>query len=326
MGTFEPHVKRGSKMDAHAKQIPIRRRGSIRRRLANDWQLYVLILPAIAYLFIFHIMPMYGVQIGFKDFRTSKGIWDSPWVGLKHFRRFVTYPNFWKLVRNTIVLSLYSLATFPLPVMLALLINEVRNNRFKKTVQMITYAPHFISVVVLCSMVTLFLNRTNGVVNHVIAALGGQRVDFLGSAKMFPSVYVWSGVWQNVGWSSILYISALSNISAEMVEAAKIDGASRLQIVTRINIPSILPTIVIMLILRCGSVLSVGFEKVYLLQNDLNLDTSQVISTYVYEVGLGSGAQFSYSSAIGLFNNLVNIAILLLVNRISKAASSISLF
>ena len=313
-------------MDIGTKATLTRKKGSVLKRLKSDWQLYVLILPAILYLVLFHIIPMYGVQIAFKDFRTSKGIWGSAWVGLKHFRRFVNYPNFWKLVRNTLFISLYSLATFPLPVILALLINEVRNVAFKKTVQLITYAPHFISVVVLCSMVTLFLNRSNGVINHVIAALGGERIDFLGSASMFSSVYVWSGAWQNVGWSSILYISALTNISSEMVEAAKIDGASRLQIVTRINIPSILPTVIIMLILRCGNVLSVGFEKVYLLQNDLNLDASQIISTYVYEVGLGSGAQFSYSSAIGLFNNGINILILLLVNRISKAVSSISLF
>ena len=313
-------------MDIGTKTALTRKKGSVLKRLKSDWQLYVLILPAILYLVLFHIIPMYGVQIAFKDFRTSKGIWGSAWVGLKHFRRFVNYPNFWKLVRNTLFISLYSLATFPLPVILALLINEVRNVAFKKTVQLITYAPHFISVVVLCSMVTLFLNRSNGVINHVIAALGGERIDFLGSASMFSSVYVWSGAWQNVGWSSILYISALTNISSEMVEAARIDGASRLQIVTRINIPSILPTVIIMLILRCGNVLSVGFEKVYLLQNDLNLDASQIISTYVYEVGLGSGAQFSYSSAIGLFNNGINILILLLVNRISKAVSSISLF
>lgn len=299
---------------------------TILKRLANDWQLYVLILPAIIYLILFDFIPMYGVQIAFKDFRTSKGIWGSPWVGLKHFERFVRYPDFWKLLWNTMRLSIYSLATFPLPVILALLINEVSNAKFKKTVQVITYAPHFISTVVLCSMVTLFFNRSNGVVNHVLEALGGTRRDFMGSSAAFPSLYVWSGVWQNIGWSSILYISALSNISTEMVEAAKIDGASRFQIMTRINIPSILPTIVVMLILRCGSILSVGFEKVYLLQNSLNLDSSQVISTYVYQVGLGSGAQFSYSSAIGLFNTLINIAILLLINRISKAASSISLF
>lgn len=298
----------------------------IRKRLANDWQLYLLILPALLYLFLFDIMPMYGVQIAFRDFRTSKGIWGSPWVGLKHFQRFLSYPDFGKLIINTLRLSLLSLATFPLPIILALLINDIQNTRFKKTVQMVTYAPHFISTVVLCSMITIFFHRGNGIINHLIVTLGGEAVDFLGTSALFPPLYVWSGVWQNIGWSSILYISALSGISTEMVEAARIDGASRLQILTRINIPSILPTIIVMLILRCGSILSVGFEKVFLLQNPLNLDTSQVISTYVYNVGLGSGAQFSYASAIGLFNTVVNILILMMVNRIAKAASSISLF
>lgn len=307
----------------HAVHTPGRR---ICRRLKNDWQLYILLMPAVVYLVLFHYMPMYGIQIAFKDYRPSIGIWGSPLVGLKHFERFIHYPDFWKLIRNTLRLSLYSLLTFPLPVMLALMLNEVQNLRFKKVVQMITYAPHFISVVVLCSLVCLFLNRSNGIVNHLIALLGGTRIDFLGRADLFPSVYVWSGVWQNLGWNSILYISALSNISQEMIEAARIDGASRFQIMTRINLPSILPTVVVMLILHCGHIMSVGFEKVFLLQNPLNLDASQVISTYVYNVGLGSGGQFSYSTAIGLFNNIINIILLTIVNRVSKVLSGTGLF
>ena len=295
------------------------------RRVLSSWQLYVMLVPTLAYLFLFNYMPIYGVQIAFRDFRGSRGIWGSQWVGLKHFIRFINYPNFWPILRNTLVISLYSLATFPCSVILALLFNEIDNRFFKRTVQMVAYAPHFISTVVVCSMLTLFLNR-NGLINNLLAAVGVPRTDYLTYPEYFASIYVWSGVWQSVGFGTVIYMSALSSVPGELIEAARIDGATRMRIVWHINIPTILPTIVTMLILRCGSILGVGFEKVFLLQNSLNLDASQVISTYVYEVGLGSGAQFSYSSAIGLFNNLVNIAILLLVNRISKAASSISLF
>ena len=302
-----------------------RKRNSLLHRIGAEWQHYLLILPAIIYLIIFNYQPMYGVQIAFRDFRASRGIVDSPWVGLKHFIRFLSYPDFGKIVWNTLSISLYSLATFPLSVILALMINEVRNNKFKKTVQMITYAPHFISTVVVCSMLTLFLNKNNGIINHAIAALGGQRIDFLTQSYMFPSIYVWSGVWQGIGWGTIIYLSALSGVPEEMIEAARIDGANRLQIIWYMKLPTILPTVITMLILNCGHVLSVGFEKVFLLQNSLNLDNSQVISTYVYQIGLMS-AQFSYSSAIGLFNTVVNISLLLLVNYISRRVAQISLF
>ena len=210
-------------------------------------------------------------------------------------------------------------------ILLALLINELRSVKFKKTVQMITYAPHFISTVVVCSMITLFLSKSNGVINHALAALGAERIDFMTQAYMFPSIVVWSGVWQSIGWSTIIYMSALAGVPEEMLEAARIDGANRLQIIWYMNLPTIMPTIITMLILSCGSLLSLGFEKVYLLQNSLNLDRSQIIATYVYQVGL-VGAQFSFSSAIGLFNNLINIALLLLVNAISKRVAQIGLF
>ncbi len=295
------------------------------RRAAKNWQCYVLILPAVAAVFIFHYIPIYGVQIAFKDFKASLGFWGSPWVGVEHFRRFLTYPDFWKILKNTALISLYSLATFPCPVILAILLNEVDNPIFKKAVQMITYIPHFISTVVVCSMVLLFLNRDHGLFNNIIAALGGQRVDFITIPGYFRTIYVWSGVWSGIGWGAIIYFAALSNISPELVEAARIDGASRFQIVRHINIPSILPTIVTMLILNTGQILSVGFEKIYLLQNSLNLETSRVISTYVYEIGL-QGGQFSYSTAIGLFNNAVNILIIILVNQLSKRLTSIGLW
>ena len=307
--------------------IPARKTGLAKTltKALSMWQLYVLILPAIAYLFIFHIMPMYGVQIAFKDFRTSKGIWDSPWVGLKHFKRFVTYPNFWKLVRNTIALSLYSLATFPLPVMLALLINEVRNNRFKKTVQMITYAPHFISVVVLCSMVTLFLSPSSGAINKFIEFFGGKPVSFMASAPMFKWIYVISGIWQGVGWSSIIFTAALAGVDRSLLEAADIDGATRIQKIWYVNVPVLIPTIVIMLILQCGSLLSVGYEKVYLLQNDFNMTAAEVISTYTYKVGLEQ-ADFAFSTAVGVLNSVVNSIILIIVNAISRRVSETALW
>ena len=295
------------------------------RRILSDWQLYVLIAPAVIYIFLFNYMPMYGVQIAFRNFKPSKGIWGSPWVGLKYFEKFVKNPLFGRLIWNTMRISLYSLATFPLPIILALMINELDNQKFKKTVQMITYAPHFLSTVVVCSMITLFCNKDSGLFNHIAEALGGQRTAFLEKAYLFTPIYVWSGVWKGIGWSSILYIAALAGVSPELVEAARIDGANRFQIILHVNVPSIMPTIVITLIMSCGGILSVGFEKVYLLQNKLNLDASNIIATYVYELGL-LNAQFSASAAIGLFNTIVNITLLLIVNAIAKRVSDIGLF
>ena len=293
--------------------------------MARDWQLYVLILVPIIWIFLMCYVPMNGILISFQDYRPKKGIWGSPWVGLKHYVKFINYPNFWKILGNTAYISLYSLATFPLAVILALLINELNSSKLKKTVQMITYMPHFISTVVICSMLTLFTHRTNGLFNNVIEMLGGERQAFLENPAAFPSLYVWSGVWQELGWNSIIYLSALAGVSPELVEAAQIDGASRAQIVRHVNIPCIMPTFVITLILRCGSILNVGYEKVLLLQNSLNLDASQVISTYVYELGL-LGGQFSYSSAVGMFNTIINVVCLLTVNFIAGRVSDVSLW
>lgn len=294
-------------------------------RMKQYWQLYLLILPLIAYLFIFNYLPIYGIQMAFKDFRTNLGIWGSPWVGTKHFLRFIKYQGFFQLLMNTLSLSVYSILTFPCSIIFALMLNEVRSSKYKKVVQMVSYAPHFISTVVICAMLKLFLNRSTGIINNLVEILGGTRADWLTIPQMFSHVYVWSGVWQGLGWGAIIYMAALSGVSEEMVEAAYIDGANRLQIIFHINIPSILPTIVIMLIMNCGSILSVGFEKVYLMQNSLNLDASQVISTYVYEIGL-QGGQLSYSAAIGLFNNVVNVILLLLVNKICKSVSDIGIW
>lgn len=294
-------------------------------RLHKNRQLYVLILPAIISVFIFHYIPIYGVQVAFKDFRASMEIWGSPWVGLKHFARFFEMPFFGMMIRNTLSISLYSLATFPCAVIVALLLNELRNERFKKVVQMVSYAPHFVSTVVVCSMVLIFFDKNRGLANNVLALLGRERISFIETPKYFSSLYVWSGVWSSVGWNTIIYLAALSSISPEMIEAARIDGASQWKILWHINVPSILPTIVTLLILNTGSILSVGFEKIYLLQNPLNLDASRVISTYVYEVGMGSG-QFSYSTAIGLFNNVVNVVCIVLVNQISRTVTHISMW
>jgi len=289
-----------------------------------NWTLYLLVLPAFIYLFLFNYMPMYGVQIAFRNFRPKKGITGSDWVGLKHFIKFFNYPNFWKLLGNTLTISLWSMVSFPMSVVLALMINEVQNSKFKRTVQMVTYMPHFISTVVVVALVRLMFARATGVVNTVITGLGGNRIDFLQTPKYFVWLYVGSGIWQNLGWNAIIFLSALSAVSPEHVEAARIDGANRLQINWHVYIPTILPTIIIMLIMRCGSVLSVGYEKIFLMQNPLNLDISQVISTYVYDLGIVNG-QYSYSSAIGLFNNVVNIILLLIVNWIAKKVSSISI-
>lgn len=296
------------------------RRHSTLKVLRIKWQLYLLLLPALIYVIIFSYGPMYGIQIAFKDYKTGRGIWASDWVGLKHFIRFVTYPNFWKIIRNTLAISIYGLSTFPCAVIFALLLNEITSMKYKKTVQMLSYMPHFFSTVVVCGIITLFLDRGMGVVNKVLELMGLERVAFLSNPKLFSSIYVWSGVWQNLGWNSIIYLAALAGVSPELIEAARIDGANRLHIIWYVNLPTILPTVVTMLILSCGGLLSVGFEKVYLLQNALNLDASEVISTYTYQIGLVNG-QFSYSAAIGLFNTIVNVTMLAIVNAVSKKLS-----
>ncbi len=301
------------------------KKGSLKKRLKESWQWYLLLLPALIYLLIFNYGPMYGLQIAFKDYRTSRGFWGSEWVGLKHFIKFIQYPNFWKLIRNTLSITLSSLALFPVPIIFALFLNEVQSTKFKKTVQMITYMPHFLSEVVVCSLIVLFLDRTTGPLNYLIEFLGGERQNFMGNASAFSTIYVLSGLWQSLGWNSILYISALASVSTEEVEAARIDGANRFQVMWHINLPAISPTIIITLVMRLGSIMGLGYTKILLLQNDMNLDTSTVISTYVYQMGLQNG-QFSYSAAIGMFNNLINIAILLLSNKIAKKITSTSLF
>ena len=251
----------------------------MKKQIKKSIPLYFLLLPAVVYVIIFNYIPMHGVQIAFRKFSASKGIWGSEWVGLKYFIQFWSHPNFPLILKNTLVLGVYTLATFPCAIIFALLLNEVKNLKFKKVVQMVSYIPHFLSTVVVCSMLSLFLNYNYGVINEVIEMLGGTAKDFMTIPECFSHIYVWSGVWQSIGWNSIIYVAALSGVPSDLIDAAKIDGANRLELIRHINLPWIVPTITIMLILSCGSILSVGFEKVFLMQNSLNLSVSQVIST-----------------------------------------------
>jgi len=294
--------------------------------LHASWDLYLLIAPALILLIIFNYVPMYGVQIALKNYSVTKGIWQSPWVGLEHFSRFFSAYNSITLIRNTVFISMYSLiAGFPMPIILALLLNKLRFEKLKKVTQTISYAPHFISTVVLVGMITLFTQTDTGIINIIIKMTGGQQINFMGIPKLFRHIYVWTDVWKEMGWGAIIYLASLSNISPELYESARIDGANKMQTILHIDLPSILPTIVILLILRSGSVMSVGFEKAYLMQNTLNTTHSEIISTYVYKIGI-QGAQFSYSTAIGLFNSLVNCGMLLLVNKIAGLVGETSLW
>lgn len=298
----------------------------IKKKICKNWDLYLIFLPVFAYYVIFKYIPMYGVQIAFKNFSAIKGITGSPWIGLNHFRQFFSSYYFVDLIRNTLLISLYQLvAGFPLPIILALSINEMKNGPFKKTIQMVTNAPHFISSVVICGMLISFLSPSSGIINKLITTLGGEAIYFINEPKWFKTVYVISDIWQNTGWNSIIYIAVLAGVSPDLLEAAKIDGASRLQRIWYVNIPSILPTVITMLILNCGKIMTVGFEKIYLLQNDLNIQASDVISTYVYRAGLVN-SRFSYASAIELFNSVINVILLLTVNRISRKVSDQSLW
>jgi len=295
-------------------------------KMLQNWELYLFIAPAFVYFLIFHYAPMYGIQIAFKNFVPAKGILNSDWVGFQHFERFFNSYYFWDLLWNTLSLSFYELAIgFPLPIILALAFNEIRNGYFKKSVQTITYAPHFISVVVMAGMVITFLSPSSGMLIRLIEFVGLQPASFLDDPRWFKTVYVISSVWQNAGWGTIIYLAALSGVDPQLHEAAIVDGASRFKRVIHINLPTIVPTISILLILNMGNVLGIGHEKVLLLQNSLNMESSDVISTFVYRTGLVN-AQFSFSTAVGLFNSVVNALLLITVNKIAKRTSETSLW
>lgn len=296
-----------------------------KKNVLLNWRLYVFLLPAILYFTIFHYIPMYGVQIAFKDFYATEGITGSPWAGFEHFQRFFDSYYFWRLIKNTIILSLYQLILFPLPIIFALMLNELKNGPFKKWSQTLTYAPHFMSVVVIVGMLVAFLDPITGIINHVITSLGGSSISFLTSPEWFRHIFVWSGQWQTLGWGTIIYLAALSGVNPELHEAAKIDGASRIQRILHINIPAILPTIVVLFILNIGSFMAIGFEKVLLMQNNLNAETSDIIQTFVYQTGLLEG-QYSFAAAIGLFDSVINLTLLVIVNQVARKTSENSLW
>jgi putative aldouronate transport system permease protein len=302
-----------------------KRKGPLQKML-GCWQLYLLLLPGFAYFVIFYYGPMYGLQIAFKDYMPGLGILGSPWVGLKHIERFVTSAQFIVVVRNTLYINLfYLLCRFPLPIVLALLLNECGSRRFKKLVQNVTYMPYFISTVVLVSMVINFLSPSIGVVNRCIEFLGGAAQDFMIKPEWFRPIYILSGLWQNTGVDSIIYLAALAAVDPNQHEAAQIDGASRLRRIWHINLPGIMPAMVILFILRCGEIMNVGFEKAFLMQNALNMSASEVISTYVYKSGL-LGSQYSYSTVVGLFNSVINFTLILAVNAAAKRVGETSLW
>ncbi|MCG7216458.1 ABC transporter permease subunit [Paenibacillus mucilaginosus] len=306
------------------------RRASLRaaalKSLKRHWQLYLLVIPPVAYFVIFKYLPMANAVLAFKNYNVIKGIWGSPWVGMKYFDLLFQNPAFKTLIVNTLYISFYHLAvSFPIPIILALALNEVKNVRFKKTVQMVTYAPYFISTVVMVSIVMLFLSPRLGIVNMIANALGFESVNYLGDPSLFRSVYVFSDVWQTMGYSAVIYLAALSGVDPSLYEAAKVDGASRFQKILNVDIPGIMPAAVIILILSVGNIMAVGFEKMYLLQNPLNLSTSEIISTYVYKIGL-LNANYSFATAVGLFNSVINLVLLLVVNTIARRVSNTSLW
>lgn len=290
------------------------------RKWYKNWQLYALVLPSLIYLAIFCYVPMYGIIIAFKDYNSFEGIAGSPWVGIEQFKRFFGNYFFWDLLNNTLKISMFSLlVNTPIPIVLALLINEVRSKYFKSTVQLISYAPYFVSVVVVVGMSFSFLNPERGIVNEIIKMLGGNPISFMESTEWFLPVYLLSGLWQGIGWWSIIYVGTLANVDPALYEAATIDGAGRLKRIWHINIPAIMPVATIMFIMAMGSLLSVGFEKVYLMQTQLNLPASSIIPTYVYEVSLKSSLKdYSFGTAVGLFNTVINLILILTSNFISK--------
>lgn len=303
-----------------------KRKDVIKKKIITYWDLYVLMLPGLLYFIIFKYLPMYGAQIAFKNYMPSLGIWGSPWMGFDHFQRFFSSPNFGNIMWNTVSLSLFNiLFGFPTPIILALIINEIKWKPFKKAVQTITYAPHFISTVVLVGLLQMILSPSSGIINNILQVFNIQPIYFMAEEGWFKPIYILSGIWKSAGWGSIIYLAAISGIDTEMYESAKIDGASRWKQLIYITLPNIMPTAMIMLILDIGKVMSIGFEKVFLMQNSMNIGVSEIISTYVYNVGI-LDVQFSYSTAIGLFNSIINLIMLILANWVSKKVTQVGLW
>lgn len=291
----------------------------LRQRLTENWQLYLLLVPVIITI-IYKYGPMYGIQIAFRDFKSSRGITGSEWVGMYWFKRFFESPNCARMIKNTVLLSLYSLLwSFPVPIILALALNQLRFHRLRRVVQTVLYAPHFISTMIICGMLRIFLSPSGGLIN----LLFGTSVDFLTESTMFRTIYIASGIWQEAGWGTIIYLATLSGVDTSLYEAAKVDGASVFQRILHIDLPQLVPMIVLQLIMSASNLMNVGFEKAYLLQTELNKATSDIIAVYVYEQGI-LNAKYSYSTAIGLFNTLVNIILLVVVSKIAKKASDVN--
>lgn len=289
----------------------------------HNWQLWVMLLPAMLYILIFCYVPMYGVQLAFREYSFTEGITGGKWVGLKYFKQYFESPMFWPTLKNTFIISLTSIVVgFPAPIILAMIINQLRNKKWKKVVQTTVYIPYFISVVVMVSMINVLFSNDSGVVGNFLKAihLVAEDTNILGKESAFVPLYVLTGVWQSMGWNSIIYIAALSSVDTQLYDACRIDGANRWQTMIHIDFPAIVPTIIILLIMNMGGILNVGFDKVFLMQNSLNLGVSQVISTYVYTVGVKS-AQFSFGAAVGLFNTVVNFVFLIVTNWISKRST-----
>jgi putative aldouronate transport system permease protein len=309
-----------------APVAPVRRDRALARHVGRYWQLWVMLAPAIAFVTVFAYVPMYGIQLAFREFDFSAGLTGGDWVGFKYFVQFFESPLFLPLMRNTVVISLATLVFgFVAPIGLAIVVNQIVNGARKKFIQTATYLPHFISIVVIVGMLQVFLSPTSGLVSHFLAALGVDGVNLLGDPSAFVPVYVISEVWQHCGWNSIIYLAALATVDTQLYEAARIDGANRFQIIRHVDLPAIVPTMIVLLILNMGGVLNTGFEKVFLMQNPLNLPVSEVISTYVYKIGILS-SQFSYSTAIGLFNTVINFLFLVVTNQIAKRFSNTSLW
>lgn len=309
--------------------VPAYKQAPLGKRLARDFKMhkwkYVLMIPVVVYLILFCYKPMYGLVIAFKNYKPARGIWGSKWVGFMWFETFFKDPYFFRLLRNTFTISASNIIFgFPAPILLALLLNEVHNNKFKRTVQTITYMPYFISMVVACAIVKIYC-QADGLFSQIIQAFGGMPKNLLVDPELFVPIHVISGIWQNIGWNSIIYLAALSGIDQEQYEAARIDGASRFQQVIHITIPGILPTIMILFIMRMGSILNVGYEKVLLLYTDAIFETADVFSTYTYRMGL-QGQKYSLSTAVGLFNTMVNIVFLMITNFLSRKFTESGLF
>lgn len=292
---------------------------ALKRRLKDNWQLYLLLLIPVILTFVYKYIPMYGIQIAFRDYKASRGMFGSRWVGLEWFERFFTAPTAGRMIRNTLLLSLFSLLwSFPIPIILSLCINQLRFKRYKRVVQTVLYAPHFISTMVVCGMIRIFLSPSGGLINLLL----GTSIDFLTESSAFRTIYIASGIWQDAGWGCIIYLATLSAVDTSLYEAAKVDGASVWQRIMAIDIPALLPMAILNLIMSAGQLMNVGFEKAWLLQTDLNKATSDIIAVYVYQQGI-ENAKYSYSTAVGLFNTAVNLILLFIVNKIASKASDV---